>query len=108
MFFDDMLPLTLLIRVLFSPDFGDAITPGHPYFALRPGRQVLHKSLQRHEPASFTDDATMQTYRHHLWSSCISFGKQDVESRLQILEERLWREGSCGAMELQVVVVIAE
>jgi len=100
------LHLALLVRILLSPMPCNTIPSGHPHLTLRPGRQILDKAFESHESASFANDAAVQANGHHLRCASVPFGEQDIEGRLEILEERLWREGTCRAMKLEVVVVV--
>ena len=82
--------------------------PGrHPNLPLRPRAQELHEPLQRHEPTGLADDPAMQADRHHLGRAGLALGKQDFEGAVQVVVELVGREGVVGAVEFEVVVVVA-
>jgi hypothetical protein len=50
----------------------------------------LQELFESDKPSWSTDDMRVQGQSHHLWFTLLTFGKQDVQSVVEMLQEIVW------------------
>jgi hypothetical protein len=97
--------LALLVRELLSERLSDLRPSGNPNALL--GRNILDKVLQRLEATRTTDDAAVQTDRHHLRRTCLTLLIQNIESVLDVIVESAGvAETRSRGEEFEIIAVI--
>jgi hypothetical protein len=67
----------------------------------------LQELLESDESSWSTDDVRVQCQSHHLWFTLLTFGKQDVQGVVEMLQEIVWAGESRCVYELVVITCSA-